>query len=109
MINLKSKDLDTLQTIFRDYCPDAEIWAYGSRVNGDSHSGSDLDLTVKSFNDSKKRIYELKELLSESNITFLIDINSFDLLPYSFQEEIKRSYVVIFPDSKALRELLALP
>ncbi|MBO4441895.1 hypothetical protein J5834_07225 [bacterium] len=28
--------------------------AYGSRVNGDSHSGSDLDLTVKSFNDSKK-------------------------------------------------------
>ena len=70
MINLRTNDLDLLQKIFRDYCPDAEILAYGSRVNGDSHSGSDLDLTVKCFNDSKKRLYELKELLSESNTHF---------------------------------------
>ena len=106
MINLKSKDLDTLQAIFRDYCPDAEIWAYGSRVNGDSHSGSDLDLAVKSFNDSKKRLWELKELLAESNITFLIDITDLGSLPSSFQDEIKKSYIVIFPDSKALRAQL---
>ncbi len=106
MINLRTKDLDLLQKIFRDYCPDAEIWAYGSRVNGDSHSGSDLDLTVKSFNDSKKRLYELKELLAESNITFLIDITDLNSLPFSFQDEIKKSYIVIFPDSKTLRAQL---
>lgn len=53
MINLRANDLDLLQKIFRDYCPDAEIWAYGSRVNGDSHSGSDLDLTVKASTTTK--------------------------------------------------------
>lgn len=32
-----------LTDIFDVYCPNAEIWAYGSRVGGDAHSGSDLD------------------------------------------------------------------
>lgn len=45
-----------LTDIFDSYCPDAEIWAYGSRVNGDAHDGSDLDLTVKSFNSDNKDI-----------------------------------------------------
>ncbi len=54
MINIEKKHLEELIKIFRTYCPLAEIWAYGSRVNGDSHSGSDLDLTVFNFNDNKK-------------------------------------------------------
>ena len=47
MMNLKEKHLQILLEIFEGYCPKAEIWAYGSRVYGDSHSGSDLDLVVK--------------------------------------------------------------
>ena len=46
MITLKEKHLQILLEIFEDYCPKAEIWAYGSRVHGDSHSGSDLDLDL---------------------------------------------------------------
>ncbi len=34
MINLKQKHLNELTEIFVKYCPNAEIWAYGSRVNG---------------------------------------------------------------------------
>lgn len=97
MIKLKQKYLDELYKIFQKYCPKAEIWAYGSRINGDSHSGSDLDLTVKSFNEDKKHLSDLKDLLNNSDIPFLIDITEYEKLPTSFQEEIKKSYIKIYP------------
>ena len=97
MINLKQEYLNELYKIFQEYCPNAEIWAYGSRLNGDSHSGSDLDLTVKSFNEDKKYLSDLKELLNESDIPFLIDISEYEKLPTSFQNEINRNYIKIFP------------
>ena len=97
MINLKPKHLKLLQDVFSSYCPKAEIWAFGSRISGESHSGSDLDLVVKSFNDTSKNLSELNALLIESNIPFLIDINEYDKLPAAFQQEILKNYVVIFP------------
>ena len=84
MLNVKQEYLNELKNIFSNYCPKAEIWAYGSRLTNDCHSGSDLDLTVKTFNDENKYLYELKELLNDSDIPFLIDINIFDNLPQSF-------------------------
>ncbi len=94
---IKPEYMKILNNIFTNYCPEAEIWAYGSRLNGRAHDGSDLDLTIKSFNSEGKMLYELKELLSESNIPFLVDINMFDTLPESFKEEILKNYVKIFP------------
>ena len=41
-------------------------------------------------------LFELKELLSESNIPFMVDIHEFDSLPKSFQQEIERDYEVIY-------------
>ncbi len=96
MLNVKQEYLNELKNIFSNYCPKAEIWAYGSRLTNDCHSGSDLDLTVKTFNDENKYLYELKELLNDSDIPFLIDINIFDNLPQSFQDEILKNYVKIF-------------
>ena len=54
MLNVKQEYLNELKNIFSNYCPKAEIWAYGSRLTNDCHSGSDLDLTVKTFNDENK-------------------------------------------------------
>lgn len=92
---IEQKHLNMLIDIFKSYCPDAEIWAYGSRLNGTAHSGSDLDLVVKKYNPSF-RLYELKELLQESNIPFLIDIHVYDDLPESFKQEILKNYTVIY-------------
>ena len=94
---IKQKYLDMLRTIFKQYCPEAEIWAYGSRLGGDAHEGSDLDLAVKTFGDKKCTLTELKQMLNESDIPFLIDILEFDKIPESFQDEIKKNYTVIFP------------
>lgn len=97
MINLKQEYLNELYQIFQEYCPKAEIWAYGSRVNGDSHSGSDLDLTVISFNSDKKHISELREKLNDSDLPFLVDINEYEELPAYFKEEIKKNYIKLYP------------
>lgn len=92
---LRPQYLKILTDIFESYCPEAEIWAYGSRVKGDAHEGSDLDMVVKSFN-SNKNIYKLRELINDSNIPILTDILEFEKLPKSFQEEIKKEYVIIY-------------
>lgn len=97
MLDVNEKYLDEMIRIFREYCPKAEIWAYGSRIKNDSHSGSDLDLAVKSFHDDSKDLYELRELINDSDIPFLIDIHQFEKLPKHFQEEIQKEYVRIFP------------
>ena len=96
MLNVKEEYLKELKDIFTKYCPKAEIWAYGSRVKNDCHSGSDLDLVVKSFNEDNKHLGELKDLLNDSDIPFLIDIQDFEKLPKSFQDEIKKEYIRIF-------------
>lgn len=97
---LKPRYLDMLLEIFRNYCPNAEIWAYGSRINGEAHEASDLDLVVKSFNDSSKNIYELKELVNNSDIPIIVDILDYNNIPESFQKEIEKNYIVIFGAEK---------
>lgn len=100
MFNLKQEYIIELHNIFRKYCPDSEIWAYGSRVDGNSHSGSDLDLVVITFNDNNKNLSKLKQLLNDSDLPFLIDITEFDSLPEYFKEEIKKKYIVLYPNVK---------
>ena len=95
-LNVKTEHLKMLKNIFEQYCPKAEIWAYGSRITDDYHDGSDLDMVVKSFNDENKNIFELRQLLNDSNIPFLMEISEFDKMPDYFQKEILKNYVVIF-------------
>ena len=92
---VKPQYLKMLTDIFDEYCPHADVWAYGSRINGRAHDGSDLDLVVKNFNGDKISIGELKEIFVESDIPFLIDIHEFDAMPDFMQTEILKNYVVI--------------
>ena len=92
---IKPQHLKMLTDIFNSYCPKAEIWAYGSRIKGNAHDGSDLDLVVKNFNSKTAKLYELKQLINDSNIPFLVDINEFDELPKSFQQEIEKDYIIL--------------
>ncbi len=93
---LRPKDLQILTEIFDKYCPKAEIWAYGSRIDGTAHDGSDLDLVVKSFNDETRDLYTLKQLINDSNIPILVDIHQYDKLPDYFKTEIERNYIIIY-------------
>ncbi|MBR1681222.1 hypothetical protein IJ707_05470 [bacterium] len=98
-LNIKPEYLKMLQDVFEQYCPHAEIWVYGSRIKNRSHDGSDIDMIVKNFNDNSKNLPELKQLLNDSNVPFLMDIEEFDKLPDYFQKEILKDYEIIFKEN----------
>jgi predicted nucleotidyltransferase len=105
-IFIDEKSLAELTGIFKKLYPKSLIWAFGSRVDGSAHSGSDLDLAIVDYGQEETDYLELKETIKESNIPFLIDIFELNKLPESFQKEIKRVYAILYdgPSSGALPE-----
>ncbi len=90
---IEKKYCDMLRKIFKEYCPLAEIWAYGSRINGDAHAGSDLDLAIINFGEPNKNINRLRQIINDSNVPFLVDLVEFKSLPITFQNEIKKNFI----------------
>ncbi|WGK70395.1 nucleotidyltransferase domain-containing protein [Candidatus Haliotispira prima] len=95
-IVMDDSSLAVLKGIVKNLCPKSVIWAFGSRVDGSAHSGSDLDLAIVDFGQEGADYGELKAAVRESHIPFLIDIFELNRLPESFQREIQRSYVVLY-------------
>ena len=97
---LKERYHSQLTDIFNHCCPNAVIWAYGSRVGGKAHSGSDLDLAIKDLGENSLTIPMIRAVLDESTLPFRVDLHVFDWLPKSFQEEIERKYIVFYGAEK---------
>lgn len=80
--------------------PDAQVWAYGSRVTGGCHDASDLDLVLRNPSDptrAEPALGRLRESFSESNIPIRVDVHDWARLPEDFRAEIERAYVVLVP------------
>ena len=86
-----------LEALLREHVPDAEVWAYGSRVNGRSHDGSDLDLALRGpgLEPLGHEYVELLEALEQSKIPILVQAHDWTRLPESFHREIERDYVMV--------------
>lgn len=88
------------QTIFSQ---PQELWAYGSRVTGEAHACSDLDLVVR-MEDLKPadldEFIAFGEALQESNIPIIIQVFDWARLPDSFHQNILKDYVVLFSNLK---------
>ena len=87
-----------LETLLRRHLPRVEVWAYGSRVNGQSHDGSDLDLVLRSPDLQQipaDSLTSFSEALRESTIPFLVEVHDWARLPESFHPEIEREHVVL--------------
>lgn len=104
-LDLRPEWLEVVRKILARYLPDAEVLAFGSRVNGTSHDGSDLDLVARNLNDLNQplpAIFEAKEAFSESNLPILVDILDWARIPEHFRQEITRSGpVAIIPSEKS--------
>jgi predicted nucleotidyltransferase len=96
---LREKDKNLLLQIFSATPIPIEVWAYGSRVTGAAHSGSDLDLVIRS-NDLKNLPLDLfmtlKEKISESNIPIIVELFDWARLPKSFHDNIEAAHEVLF-------------
>lgn len=92
-LHVSEKHLQMVLEVIKKHIPNAKVWAYGSRVSGDCHAGSDLDLAV--IGCTAKELMSLKTGFQDSNIPFLIDAMRWESIPDYFQDEIKEKYVVI--------------
>lgn len=93
-ILIQEEHLRQLQGILRRHFPGCEVWAYGSRVNGDAHEGSDLDLVVHGAV-APAAYDEGIEALRNSTLPMLVDLHFWDGLPEDFRDNIARRHVVI--------------
>jgi len=87
-----------LEALLREHLPDVEVWAYGSRVSGRGHQGSDLDLVLRGpgLNEIPfERLMDFKDAVRESTIPFLVEARDWARLPERFHREIGREHVVV--------------
>ena len=61
-LDLMPDDLRLIKLILKQWAPDAEIWGYGSRVNGNCHEASDLDLVIRNSKSLEKPSAHLMQL-----------------------------------------------
>ena len=97
-LRLETRHRQALEALLREHLPQVEVWAYGSRVNGRSHDGSDLDLVLRGPglkeipNDA---LAAFQAALRESTIPFIVEVRDWARLPERFHREIERAYVCL--------------
>ena len=86
-----------LEALLSKHVPGVEVWAYGSRVNGRGHDGSDLDLVLRgpALEPLDGGFCDLLEAIEKSNIPILVQAHDWAMLPESFHIEIERDHVVV--------------
>ena len=87
-----------LEALLETHAPGFTVWAYGSRVNGTSHEGSDLDLVLRNPQDPSRQAESLPRIraaLAKSDLPILVDLMDWAALPDAFREEIEKNHVVI--------------
>ena len=97
-LNLPARHREQLESLFREHLPDVEVWAYGSRVDGRSHDGSDLDLVLRGpglEGIDLMRLGDFQQALHDSTIPFVVEARDWARLPERFHREIEGGYVVL--------------
>lgn len=100
MIRLEKIYLSQIKNILKQYAPNTEVWAYGSRVNGTSHDASDLDLVIRNpklLTIPVTNLGTIKQAFSESDLPIFVDLMDWASMPEPNREEILKKYVVIYP------------
>lgn len=98
---IRDKDKRTLLEIFSSIDFPMVIWAYGSRVDGTAHEGSDLDLVIRSKAGEKVPLSifgKIKEKIKYSNLPILVELFDWERIPETFQANIKKQHEVLFSD-----------
>ena len=98
---LRAKDRQALRHIFDQqlHGQGLQVLAYGSRVTGEAHEGSDLDLVIRALDGKRCDLSVLagtQEAIGESTIPILVELRDYYRLPASFQSEIDKVAQVLW-------------
>ncbi len=97
-LHLAERHRRAIESLFHEHLPGVEVWAYGSRVNGRSHEGSDLDLVLRGpdlENIPAEQLVRFREALCDSTIPFLVEAWDWARFPDDILQEIERDHVVL--------------
>ncbi len=97
-LHLSARHRASIEALLREHVPGVEVWAYGSRVSGLSHDGSDLDLVLRGPSLGRieaSLLADLADALRDSTIPFLVEMHDWARLPDGFHPEIERRHVVL--------------
>jgi predicted nucleotidyltransferase len=98
VLHLPSHYLQMVRDILHQHLPHADVWAYGSRVNGDYYDASDLDLVVRQPSELSRRqekLWQVAAAFSDSDLPIIVQIVDWAGIPAAFHEEIEVAYVVV--------------
>lgn len=93
---LKDKHRILLESILSRFPEIAEARAFGSRVKGTAHEGSDLDLIVSGPDELKIDIARLSGAFRESYLPFKVDVFDRNYLPENMLKNILEENVVVY-------------
>jgi predicted nucleotidyltransferase len=96
---LRNKDKLRLLDIFSAIEEPVEIMVFGSRIGENAHSGSDLDLVIRSLGEKSIEpsvMLELSNKIRESNIPILVDLFEWSELPESFKRNIMARHEILY-------------
>lgn len=88
-----------MTSIFSELTIPVEVWAYGSRVTGEAHEGSDLDLVMRTETLDRVPIdifLDMKEKILVSRIPIIVELFDWARLPDSFHKNIEANHEVLF-------------
>lgn len=97
-LHLPATYLRMVLDILNAHLPNAEVWAYGSRVNGDHHDSSDLNLVVRqpdALSRQQTNLGAVAEAFSESNLPIFVQMVDWASIPAEFHAEIEAGFVVL--------------
>lgn len=98
VLHLPEPYLEQVRAILRQHLPNAEVWAYGSRVKGDHYDASDLDLVARLPAHQERgfmALADVREAFSDSSLPLIVQIVDWNAIPQAFREEILAGYVVV--------------
>ena len=71
---LSNETIQSIRAVFSRYKQIGEVWLFGSRAKGNYHSGSDIDLAIKSEQFTASELLELQIDLEELELLYKIDL-----------------------------------
>ncbi len=96
MIALEEEQIKLIQTILRNYFPDAEIRVFGSRYKHTNQPYSDIDIVIVGKTKIDLITYsKVKEELEESNLKYRVDLLDWHSISREFQQVIEEGYETI--------------
>ncbi|MBI5245078.1 MAG: nucleotidyltransferase domain-containing protein [Elusimicrobia bacterium] len=96
MIRITPKQLRTVRKILVRHVPNAEVRAFGSRVEGTPKDYSDLDLVIVApTNPDSAELDELRDAFAQSDLPFRVDVLDWNVISDEFKKVIEGGYEVV--------------